>query len=109
MGRYEPHFYTQAGPVTVRRADGSTDEQPAYGAHEYQELVKVRWRAPESVRAKILKRDHGRCRYCGSEDSLTIDHVVPIAMGGSNRLRNLVACCSPCNTKKGANVWQPRP
>ena len=109
MGRRDPHFFTQAGPVTVTQTDGSTKEQPAYGEHEYQELVKVRWRPPESTRAKVFRRDHSRCRYCGSRDDLTIDHVVPIALGGSNRLRNLVACCSACNTRKGATVWQPRP
>ena len=53
------------------------------------------------VRARILSRDGGVCAYCG-ETAGTVDHVVPIALGGSNTDDNLVACCAFCNGSKGA-------
>ena len=108
MGAREPHFYTQAGPVTVRQADGTTELVPALDEQTYQEVVKVRWAIPLGVRQKILRRDGHACRYCGVSAS-DIDHVVPVALGGSNRMGNLVISCTDCNSRKGARVWRPKP
>lgn len=57
----------------------------------------------------ILERDGAICCYCGSTDDLTIDHVTPLARGGSNDLANLVVACRICNSSKGARLleeWQ---
>jgi 5-methylcytosine-specific restriction endonuclease McrA len=32
---------------------------------------------------------------------LTLDHVVPKCKGGRSTWDNLVACCHPCNNRKG--------
>jgi HNH endonuclease len=51
----------------------------------------------------LLSRDGAFCRYCLKRfkaDVLTIDHVVPLARGGSNDLTNLVLACEPCNKAK---------
>lgn len=37
--------------------------------------------------------------------NMTIDHVIPLARGGTNARRNLVVCCKECNNKKGS--WMP--
>lgn len=39
------------------------------------------------------------CAYCGAP-ATTADHVVPITLGGSHELDNLVPACSHCNTSK---------
>ena len=55
------------------------------------------------TRFEVLRRDNYTCRYCRStEHSLTIDHVTPVALGGSDDPSNLVACCRDCNSGKGA-------
>lgn len=44
------------------------------------------------------------CRYCGStpeESELQVDHIVPIAKGGTNSLLNLITACRLCNAGKG--------
>lgn len=54
-------------------------------------------------RFEILRRDDHRCRYCGvpaSRATLVIDHVVPLALGGTSDAWNLVAACEPCNAGK---------
>lgn len=57
-------------------------------------------------RKKLLIRRDGRaCRYCGSGENLTIDHIVPKADGGTNDPRNLQLLCAPCNATKGSNRW----
>lgn len=53
------------------------------------------------LRKKILSS--GRCSYCGSEDELQIDHIIPVAKGGETEEGNLQPLCRPCNIKKGVN------
>ena len=108
LGRRDAQLYTQAGPVTIRHADGATETKPPLDPETYQEVVKVRWDIPLRVRQRLMVRDGGRCRYCGNPAD-AIDHVVPIALGGSNRVRNLVMSCTGCNSRKGVQVWRPSP
>ena len=48
----------------------------------------------------VLDRDGNRCVYCGSEENLVIDHLVPLLKGGDNEPDNLVAACRKCNSGK---------
>ena len=51
------------------------------------------------TRFEVLKRDNYTCRYCRSEENpLTVDHVVPTALGGSDAPDNLVAACKDCHS-----------
>jgi len=55
-------------------------------------------------RRGILLRDSGACQYCGARlpsKDLTLDHVVPRSRSGASTWENLVACCMPCNNRKG--------
>ncbi len=52
-------------------------------------------------RAAVFERDGHRCRYCGSEENLSIDHIVPRCRGGTNALENLAIACCKCNVAKG--------
>jgi hypothetical protein len=57
------------------------------------------------LRAEILRRDNSTCQKCGAkvpDVPLVIDHVVPIALGGSDDPGNLQALCEPCNSGKSA-------
>lgn len=49
-----------------------------------------------AIRKYIFSRDRDQCRYCG-ERAECIDHVIPVAHGGSDSKSNLVACCTACN------------
>lgn len=50
------------------------------------------------------KRQHGRCYWCGEKIRGTdhVDHVMPLALGGSDGPENLVIACPSCNFSKGA-------
>jgi hypothetical protein len=43
-----------------------------------------------------------KCIYCGSESSLTQDHVIPHEIGGPDGRHNIVWCCKTCNSSKGS-------
>jgi len=60
---------------------------------------------PAKMRFEVLKRDKNTCVYCGRKSPdivLHVDHVVAVALGGTNSLSNLVAACEDCNRGKGA-------
>jgi HNH endonuclease len=56
------------------------------------------------LRYEVFRRDNHACRYCGAtapDVKLTIDHVTPKALGGSDTdPANLVTACEPCNAGK---------
>ncbi len=59
-------------------------------------------------RDELVYQQRGLCAYCdrpfGSDGGFrrpTLDHVVPLALGGSNTKDNKVAACAECNTQKG--------
>jgi len=57
------------------------------------------------LRFEILRRDNHACRYCGAsapDARLTVDHVVPQVLGGTDEPANLVAACIDCNAGKSS-------
>ena len=57
-------------------------------------------------RREIREKWEHQCAYCGSEDNLTIDHVVPQSKGGMDFTKNVVCCCHDCNQSKGHEHWK---
>lgn len=57
------------------------------------------------LRFEILRRDGYTCRYCGAsapDVSLTVDHVIPVVLGGGDEPANLVTACADCNAGKSS-------
>jgi 5-methylcytosine-specific restriction endonuclease McrA len=53
------------------------------------------------VREYLLKKWNRACAYCGCTDvPLQIEHIIPKARGGSDRVSNLALACDPCNKAK---------
>jgi hypothetical protein len=49
------------------------------------------------------------CANCGATDNLHIHHVVPLALGGTNRISNLVKLCTACHSKiHGVNLTKAK-
>lgn len=67
----------------------------------YTRLPPVRVRFS---RHNVFVRDNWTCQYCGRQlprRMLNLDHVLPRSKGGKTGWENVVACCLPCNMKKG--------
>lgn len=69
----------------------------------------------ERNKAKALRQSQwwkqklaqGVCHYCNeqfSKPELTMDHIVPVARGGSSTKGNVVVCCKSCNSLKAHKV-----
>lgn len=51
----------------------------------------------------LTKLNQGICHYCQQKflpKELTMDHVVPVARGGTSTQGNVVPACKECNNKK---------
>ena len=64
---------------------------------------------PRQLRHEVFVRDGYRCKECGAsvEDGATleIDHIVPVAKGGTNDIDNLQTLCKECNRAKYTDEW----
>lgn len=58
------------------------------------------------LRLEILERDNYTCTYCGRQDDLTCDHIIPLVRGGTNEHSNLTTACRPCNSSKGGKTLE---
>jgi 5-methylcytosine-specific restriction endonuclease McrA len=83
-------------------SDGSADRVRAY-----RDRIKQAGRTPGAYtqhRAAIFERDQNHCIYCGSLESLCIDHVIPLIKGGDDHLDNLATACKKCNSGKSGRT-----
>ena len=96
--------------ATAERADrGRSQESREEASTEPKNLPSTTFRGIRrtlSVRKRffVLKRDRYMCRLCKATGvPLEVDHVVPVARGGSDALDHLQALCISCNRGKRDN------
>lgn len=68
-------------------------------------VAKARYEISGLVQQKVWARDNFSCVYCGrkmGQVQLTIDHFMPLELGGHNDETNYLAACKRCNKDKGA-------
>ena len=58
----------------------------------------------EITKKEIVTIYKSECVYCGSNQKITLDHVIPIKRGGTHSLGNLVPACQSCNSSKGTKT-----
>lgn len=67
------------------------------------DLEKRRKKYSKEERKIIYNKSGGRCELCGQQlllEDLTLDHIIPLAMGGEDSMDNLQASCFACNQFK---------
>lgn len=99
-GQIRPLFdHTNVGLISLRL------ERWRY--FTFGRLPQREWR---QLRQAVINRDGLSCRYCGQDSpSPQIDHVLPLALGGTNEMSNLTVACRSCNASKGSKpleAWQ---
>ncbi|MEU6704735.1 HNH endonuclease [Streptomyces wuyuanensis] len=61
------------------------------------------------IRPRALARDGFACVHCGAREKLEVDHIVPIAKGGTWELSNAQTLCRPCHLAKTAKDRRSKP
>jgi 5-methylcytosine-specific restriction endonuclease McrA len=77
----------------------------AWLRHREQNMVIVETVVPQ----EIFERDGYRCQLCRKKTrgkhptptSPTLDHIIPVSLGGEHSYRNVQTACLLCNTRKG--------
>jgi hypothetical protein len=97
---------SEFGPASVAeglRAWIDVQADPKYLAPMRDGKRRLREPLPDGLRQSVLWRDRFMCCECpavGSETLLQVDHLTPVAAGGSDRTDNLRTLCERCNTRK---------
>lgn len=86
--------WRKENPEGVRRNSQTrrARKKGAAGSHTAEQLLQ------------LLERQRFKCAGCTTsvKDKRHIDHIMPLARGGSNDIRNLQWLCPVCNNKKHA-------
>lgn len=53
---------------------------------------------------RVLVQQGYRCACCQQVKPLTKDHIIPVALGGSDNISNIQALCQSCNASKGTKI-----
>lgn len=86
--------------ISVERVKFDTQamQNPEISGVEYQQGTLQGYTAKEY----LLEKWNRTCAYCGTKNvPFEIEHIVPKAAGGSNRIANLALACHDCNERKG--------
>lgn len=92
--------------ITMAPREGHGRIRTKYLVFEAPEIVKVNYdrlhiqKLPLKAE-NVFARDGYKCWYCGSNKTLTIDHILAQSKGGKSTWRNLITCCHTCNNQKG--------
>lgn len=67
-------------------------------------LRRINSKQRRKLRARLLEKYLHACVACGTlgneDNPLTIDHIVPVTLGGSNKIDNLQILCKNCADQK---------
>lgn len=99
--RYRALLPITALSVERVRFDMQAMERPGITGIEYQQGTLAGY----EVREYLLETWGRTCAYCGATGlPLQIEHIIPKARGGSNRMSNLTLADEACNQRKGAQT-----
>ena len=62
----------------------------------------------KKIREYVIERDGSICCYCDkvlTEQSITLDHIVPDSKRGTFNTTNLTVACAKCNNKRGNRLF----
>lgn len=87
--------------ANIERWNAAHPEQRIAEKHRYRARLRGSTEHHSAAEIKTLKEMcGGRCAHCLKKARLTIDHIVALANGGSNAIRNIQFLCSACNSYK---------
>ena len=69
-------------------------------------ITKVKRKSYKAAKLRMLRKRQA-CHWCTcvlTEETATVDHVIPLSRGGLDNDNNRVLACEPCNNKRGNSM-----
>lgn len=105
-----PGFERHNGESAKRRVEATLRQRLSRKNRDDGVTGDARTPIPRPFVRHVMARDNYICVYCGVQSSaereagkrklLSVDHIKPIARGGSAAVENLACCCKQCNSEK---------
>lgn len=89
---------------SLRHAEEQRKESKKKAAErrkEYNRRQRI-YRQARKHKPHLMEQDGAHCQECGTTENLVVDHIIPLARGGSNEIDNLQLLCWHCNSSKAA-------
>ncbi len=78
----------------------------------YRRFLLIRENYPEDwneLRKLVYCRDGWQCQRCGVKNTeIHAHHLIPLSLGGSNDISNLITLCKNCHIDDHPNMWWGR-
>jgi 5-methylcytosine-specific restriction endonuclease McrA len=58
-------------------------------------------------RSRLIKKGVNKCHWCQKPltlDDSTLEHIIPLGLGGLDNANNLTLACEKCNSKRGCKM-----
>lgn len=93
-----PFKHTDKSGWFMTMEDGTILSSSLYNERKaYEELYDQFWHIR---RNEALERDGYKCRACGSQHNLSVDHIHSRSHGGTDDLANLRCLCATCHENR---------
>jgi hypothetical protein len=84
--------------------------------NQIRRLRKQKRHKQKHINTRLKKKLFGHlfmapCCYCKVVffvEELTIEHMTPLCLGGTNDPTNIALACSPCNHERGREAWSQK-
>lgn len=85
--------------IDITKEEGYMSQTKSRNSHQKRELKQ-----------RLYSKNGPNCKLCNKAfpfAALTIDHIIPLAHGGSWHISNLQLACYPCNKEKDDKYTDP--
>jgi 5-methylcytosine-specific restriction endonuclease McrA len=107
---YEKHpEQKQRNKDRLKKFFSVTDKNREYKANRRAQKLKAGGVYTAKEFKELCNKYHNLCLCCSSKERLVADHVMPLALGGSNDIGNIQPLCFSCNAKKHTKYIDYRP